>query len=60
MVTLHDLALSTHLADRTIVLNHKGIVTDGPSASVLCPQIMESQFVVHYTQGFPAARIGAY
>ncbi len=44
IVTLHDLALSKSLADRTIVLAKGLVAADGLSRTVLTPEVMHKQF----------------
>ncbi len=46
LVTLHDLTLSQCLADRTIVLAKGFIAADGPSQTVLTPEVMQEGFSV--------------
>lgn len=47
IVTLHDLTLSQILADRTIVLAKGLVAADGPSQTVLTPQVMRKEFGIH-------------
>lgn len=46
IVTVHDLALVSRLADRVIALRNGAIVADGPARAVLTPNIMAAAYGV--------------